>query len=124
SQISTLIRGRDINVITRLRLGDPASEIAQQAAEDRADLVIMGSQGKGKIGHLLLGSTAVGVVHKSTCPVLVIKNPKAMLYQRVLLALDLSDVSLEVIKTAKAMLPDAHFVLAHALQSPFENLSD
>jgi nucleotide-binding universal stress UspA family protein len=50
--------------------GDPAAEIARAAAE--LDLVVMGCHGRGILGRLVFGSLAEAVLHRTTCPLLVV----------------------------------------------------
>ena len=45
--------------------------IRELAAEAGADLVIVGSHGRGVMGRFLLGSVSEGVLHGSRCPVMV-----------------------------------------------------
>ena len=52
--------------------GTPASKIIEVAKEWPADLVVMGSHGRGKIEGLLLGSVSQAVLHHAPCPVLVV----------------------------------------------------
>lgn len=51
--------------------GDPAESIVAAAQAERADLVLVGSHGRGPIGRLLLGSVSQYVVRNALCPVLV-----------------------------------------------------
>ena len=53
-------------------VGRPESEIHRLSKEQNADLVIVGSHGR-KGFQLLLGSTANGVLHGTTCDVLAIR---------------------------------------------------
>jgi len=56
-----------------LELGAPAEKIIDAAKSWSADLIVMGSHGRGKIGGLLLGSVSQGVLHHAPCPVLVVR---------------------------------------------------
>ncbi|MEW6296303.1 MAG: universal stress protein [Thermodesulfobacteriota bacterium] len=52
----------------------PAVPTIVQAAEARqADLIIMGTNGRTGLAHMLLGSVAEGVVRTAACPVLTIR---------------------------------------------------
>lgn len=53
-----------------IRLGPPASVLLD--ASNDADLLIVGSRGRGGFTGLLLGSVSTQVVQHATCPVLVI----------------------------------------------------
>jgi universal stress protein A len=50
-----------------------ALRIIQLAAERRVDLIVMGTQGRTGLGHLLLGSVAEKVVRLAPCPVLTVR---------------------------------------------------
>jgi nucleotide-binding universal stress UspA family protein len=53
--------------------GTPAAALLQQA--DKADLVVVGSRGRGGFAGLLLGSVSQQVVHHAPCPVVVVPPP-------------------------------------------------
>jgi nucleotide-binding universal stress UspA family protein len=53
--------------------GYAAREIVNDATEVDADVIVMGSRGRGDIAGLLLGSTAHKVIHLSDRPVLVVR---------------------------------------------------
>ena len=53
--------------------GYAAREIVNDAVEVNADVIVMGSRGRGDIAGLLLGSTAHKVIHLSDRPVLVVR---------------------------------------------------
>ena len=56
--------------------GDPASAILQAADEMDADVLIMGTHGKGIIAHAFLGSVASQVLQRIRIPVFIIPIPK------------------------------------------------
>ena len=53
--------------------GHAAREIVEDAREHDADVIIMGSRGRGDLAGLVLGSTAHKVIHLADRPVLVIR---------------------------------------------------
>ncbi|HEV2257781.1 MAG TPA: universal stress protein [Streptosporangiaceae bacterium] len=53
--------------------GYAAREIIDDAEEVNADVIVMGSRGRGDLAGLLLGSTAHKVIHLSDRPVLVVR---------------------------------------------------
>ncbi len=63
-----------VQVETVLREGDAANEICKAAQTIGADLIVMGTHGRGAIGRMLLGSVANGIVRKSACPVLTVAH--------------------------------------------------
>ena len=52
--------------------GDPATEILKAARRLKADLIVMGTQGRRGPKRLFFGSTAATVVKRTTIPVLVV----------------------------------------------------
>ncbi|MCP4782819.1 MAG: universal stress protein [Fuerstiella sp.] len=56
--------------------GHPFVEIIRNAKESNADLIVMGTHGRGAIAHILLGSVAEKVVRKAPCPVLTVRHPE------------------------------------------------
>jgi nucleotide-binding universal stress UspA family protein len=53
--------------------GYAAREIVNDAREVGADVIVMGSRGRGDLAGLVLGSTAHKVIHLSDRPVLVVR---------------------------------------------------
>jgi nucleotide-binding universal stress UspA family protein len=49
--------------------------IQEEAEEQHADLIVIGTRGLSGLKHLLLGSVAERVVQKAPCPVLTVKTP-------------------------------------------------
>ena len=56
-----------------VKLGDEAPEIARAATQLKCESIVMGSRGLGAIKSLILGSTAMKVIHLATVPVTLIK---------------------------------------------------
>jgi nucleotide-binding universal stress UspA family protein len=69
------LRGQGLTVETVVREGYPATVIQEEAEEQRADLIVIGTRGLSGLKHLLLGSVAERVVQKAPCPVLTVKTP-------------------------------------------------
>lgn len=62
----------DLPVTTHLFLGSAWDRIVFAAREERADLIVMSSQGHDSLGDHLLGSHTERVVRHAPCPVLVV----------------------------------------------------
>jgi len=62
-----------LKVETLAREGYPPEVICEQAEEQKADLIVMGTHGRSGLAHLLLGSTAERVVQKAPCPVMTVR---------------------------------------------------
>jgi nucleotide-binding universal stress UspA family protein len=60
-----------------LREGEPVEENVGLAEELDADLVVVGSRGAGWMKRLVTGSVSEGVVHRASCPVLVVGGGEA-----------------------------------------------
>lgn len=54
--------------------GYPAAQIAAYAEEVDADLIVIGTRGRGGFTSLVLGSTSHGVIHNAPCDVLVVTH--------------------------------------------------
>jgi nucleotide-binding universal stress UspA family protein len=54
----------------------PAMTIVQYAKESGADLILIGTHGRGGVAHLLMGSVAERVVRLAPCPVLTVHHPE------------------------------------------------
>lgn len=55
--------------------GVPHEEIVALAEAERADLVVIGTHGRGGLGRAVLGSVADRVVRLAPCPVLSVRVP-------------------------------------------------
>ena len=56
-----------------IHVGKPAAEIVKAAKDWPADLIVIGSHGRGGVQRLLLGSVAEAVMRHAACPVLVVR---------------------------------------------------
>jgi nucleotide-binding universal stress UspA family protein len=57
----------------RVELGDPGQRICDVAAEEGADLIIMGSRQRGLLERIFSPSVSAHVIHNAPCPVLVVR---------------------------------------------------
>jgi nucleotide-binding universal stress UspA family protein len=69
-------RGRADGVIVRKHLVESAPAKALIDESEGADLVVVGSRGRGGFASLLLGSVSRAVVQHAHCPIAVIRHPK------------------------------------------------
>ena len=65
------------NLFSHLKSGYPASVIVELARELPADLVVIATQGRSGLAHLILGSVAERVVRECPCPVLTFRKAGA-----------------------------------------------
>lgn len=75
-QLRKLLTAADIKITTRTLLGDPDKEIIEIAREWNADLIVVGSHGRGFWERMLLGSVSDSIVHHAPCSVLVVRKPQ------------------------------------------------
>jgi nucleotide-binding universal stress UspA family protein len=61
-----------VAVETIIRHGSPSREICAAAAEHQPRLIVMGTNGWGRLGQVLFGSVSENVLHHAPCPVLVV----------------------------------------------------
>jgi nucleotide-binding universal stress UspA family protein len=55
---------------------DPADAITEYAKAASIDLIVLGTNGRGALAQLLVGSVAERVVRTALCPVLTVKHPE------------------------------------------------
>jgi len=70
-------RASGIEVSFLVWTGDVADSIVSAAQAESADLAIVGSHGRGRLGRLLLGSVSEAVIRRAPCPVLVVRPTRA-----------------------------------------------
>lgn len=59
---------------TRLEHGKAYREILRVAADERADLLVLGVHGRNALDVMLFGSTTNQIVRRATCPVLTVRT--------------------------------------------------
>ncbi len=64
-------------VKTATAVGEPAGEILAYAAEQRADVLVLGTHGRTGLEHALMGSVAERVVRRAHVPVLTVHPGEA-----------------------------------------------
>jgi len=120
-----------VNTRRILREGDPAAVIADQAVEDRSDLIMMPTHGYSPFRRLLLGSTTSKVLHDTACPVWtgahVAQGPPAewIKLSHIVCAVDLGPHSASVLRWAAGLASEfkSKLTLLHVvprLDSPGE----
>ncbi len=61
--------------ITKVDLrGYPPDTLVDYARDSGADIIVVGSRGRGELAALLLGSTGHRVLHTAPCDVLIVKD--------------------------------------------------
>ncbi len=113
---------RNLGVSAGLHIeeGLASTAISAFANAAAADLLLLGAHGAGFLQRMLLGSTASRLLRKSGCPVLVVKQAAHEAYRRILISVDFSPASRTAVRLARIMAPQAHLVLLHVFEVPFE----
>ena len=72
--LDALTEPERVRATVATQIGSPFLEIVRYAEEQQIDLIVIGTHGRGPIGHMLLGSVAEKVVRKAPCPVLTVRQ--------------------------------------------------
>ena len=67
----TALKRAQIPFAEKVVVGEPAESIVMQAKSGKADLIVMGTHGRGALKQLLVGSVALKVIATSPVPVVV-----------------------------------------------------
>jgi nucleotide-binding universal stress UspA family protein len=122
-----------VPVEAMIREGSASSEILSQAADIKADLLVMGTHGRSGFERLLLGSVTEKVLRKATCPVLTVpqRHPDAVpatpvLFKRILCPVDFSDSSMRALNYAMSLAQeaDAQLTVVHVMAYDLEDAPD
>lgn len=115
-----------LRVKIEIKIGTPPKDIVQKAEEENVDLILIGSHGKGFIKRILLGSTTFDVIRLSKKPVLVEKYKEVKRdqdysvipdkFNKVLLPIDYSSHSMNVLERVKEMKKIREVLLVSAIE--------
>lgn len=67
------VKAQGLPVEARLRQGVPAEELLRAAADEKTDLMVLGSRGLSQVRAFLLGSVSDKVSHHAKCPTLIVR---------------------------------------------------
>ncbi len=113
-QINQLNMRTNVEYYLFVEFGSVADAITLKAQKTNADLLIVGSHGKGNIASEHFGSTTLKLIQSTHIPVLIVKNKIKQIYQKMLAPTDLSDYSKESILFANALFtkPSRKYIFA------------
>jgi nucleotide-binding universal stress UspA family protein len=103
---------------------DVASAIVGRAAQEHADLIVLGTHGRSGMQHFLLGSVAETVLRRAACPVLTVRaamsGDASRLLRRIVCALDFSAGGFVALHYARdlAAASAAQLTLLHVIELP------
>jgi nucleotide-binding universal stress UspA family protein len=72
AKLAAEVREKGIAVRELVVQGKPSAEIVRVAREETADMIVLGTHGKGMLDKALFGSTAERVIRRAPCPVLTV----------------------------------------------------
>lgn len=97
--------------------GYPATVVAEVAARDGHDLIVLGTHGRRGMSRFFLGSVAERVLHSSPSPVLVTRRPVPEPLRSILCAVTAGPSSADALEYAQE-LAKAFSAELHVLQQP------
>lgn len=107
-------------VSSLLTTGRAAVAIADYAQSIAASLTVIGIRGEGVSHELALGGTAVKILRRSPCPVLVVRQNPELPYRRIAIATDFSVTATRALRTALTMFPEAEHAAIHVRPAAYE----
>jgi len=123
-----------LKAITAVEIGKPYKKIIEKAEEEKCSLILIASHGGGIIKELLLGSTTLNLIRKTTVPVLIEKYEEIAKndfitfsknkFERILLPIDFSVFNNKVLDMVKKMSnPSEEIILTNIIESS-DNLEE
>lgn len=120
---------RSVALTFRAVAGEPGVEILKAAARNRSDLIVLGTHGLTGTNHLLLGSTTLDVLQRTTVPVLAVPRaaagdtltvPPSWPGDRILTTVDLDKTSRSEVRAAARLAEwlGASLLLLHVIAEP------
>jgi nucleotide-binding universal stress UspA family protein len=71
-EVTAAVVPEGVTVERHAASGDPGTTLLRLAADLPADVIVVGSRGRGAIKRALLGSVSTHVANNATCPVVVV----------------------------------------------------
>ncbi|KTD72791.1 universal stress protein [Legionella tucsonensis] len=96
-------------------LGKTSDEIVRYADENCCELIVVGAHGRYYINEYVLGTTSSSIISQSHVPVLLIKKEPDFIYNRIVIATDLSETSKGTVQFTFNSFPNATFQLLHII---------
>ncbi|MFD1104644.1 universal stress protein [Sphingobium olei] len=117
---ATISSSDQVDCTYRLVMGDPFRALVDAARELEPDLVVMGPHRRNLLKDIFVGTTAERTIRESATPILMANGMPASPYQRIMIATDLSECSLEAAKAAMelGLLAEAHLEILHVFDTP------
>lgn len=115
-KLSTWVRSTRVDPdATRVGVGAPHSVLLAVAKANKARVIVTGVHRPGsKAEAFFLGTTTDRLLRQSSTPVLLARRSAQRSYRTALVAVDLGDSSVQVVRKARELFPDVRFQLLHA----------
>ena len=103
----------------------PVASIVETGKSLPADLIVMGTHGRGGLDRFVMGSVTEKVLRKASCPVLTVPPPvseapaqASVLLKRILCPVDFSDSSMKALTYALSLAQeaDAQLIVMHVME--------
>jgi universal stress protein E len=107
-----------VSAVAQRAFGKPSVEIIRRVERDGIDLVVVGTRDLSRAGRFLFGSTGLKLLHRCPCAVWVTKDSEIHEATNVLVANDLSELSLDALQLAVNLgqLVDTKTRVLHAVE--------
>lgn len=117
-QMKAMAELSDVRCQAMVVVGDPFDGILRTAAASKADLIVMGQHRRQLLRDILVGTTIERVIRARSFPVLMVNNQAQQHYERILIAIDMSEPSANAILVAKQarLITENRPTLLHAFQ--------
>ena len=119
-RLGALPDGPKVEVAVTILSGRASNEILGHAADDKAELIVLGLHRKGGLKEMFRGTTAERVIRTGNIPVLVVKSEAKKPYRRVVVGTDFSVHARRAMQLALRLAPKAELYLVHAFLVPFQ----
>lgn len=118
-------RSADLTVETRIRVGPASQTIVEMAAEEKADLLVVGTRGRTGLERTFLGSVAARCIREAACPVFSVpphERENLRPIHRLLVPTDFSDDAKLAVDVALKLLgpvsAEMKLTLLHVWRTP------
>jgi nucleotide-binding universal stress UspA family protein len=118
NELATTAAAANVPIEIAIGEGPAAKEIVAKAADDKSDLIVIGTHGRSGFDRLMLGSVTEKVLRKAGCPVLTVP-PKAgdhalgasVVFKRIVCAVDFSACALRALDYAVSLATESNATL-------------
>jgi len=124
---SALSEDYGISCEHRVRMGSPVGEIASEAENSHADLIVMGTLGASGLTKIIFGSNTALVIEKATCPVLAVPMGAVItLPKRIVFATNYHDSDMTTLKSLASLAKtlDAELMIVHVSKDKLKSERD